>query len=133
MGNWVKNRAAQSGSTAIRIPYGNAADRPGMPVFAQFRYNIDIAGLEFYNGTQWVAIALGDSIQYTVDSFVGDNSTAIFTMSQTESSAEQILVFVGSIYQIPGIDYTVNGGFDITFSSAPPDGLTAINVIHTSS
>ena len=130
MGNWVKNRAVTSGSTAIRIPYGNAANRPGMPVFAQFRYNIDIAGLEYYDGTRWVAVAAGGNIQYTVDSFVGDGSTTIFTMSQPESAPQQIMVFVGSVYQIPTTNYTVDSGYDITFTSAPPNDLP-VNVIHS--
>jgi hypothetical protein len=51
-------------------------------------------------------------------------------MSEAESSAEQIIVFVGSIYQEPTTAYTVDGGFDITFTSAPPNTVP-INVIHT--
>jgi hypothetical protein len=34
------------------------------------------------------------------------------------------------VYQIPVTNYTVNGGFDITFTSAPPLGLP-VNVIHS--
>jgi len=41
------------------------------------------------------------------------------------------MVFVGSIYQDPTTAYTVDGGFDITFSSAPPQG-EPISVIHSS-
>ena len=132
MGNWVKNRAVTSGSTAIRLPTGTAADRPGMPVFGQFRYNIDIAGLEYYNGTSWESVAAGGAIQYTVDSFVGNGVTTIFTMSEPESAPQQIMVFVGSVYQIPTTNYTVNGGYDITFTSAPPNDLP-VNVIHSTS
>jgi hypothetical protein len=51
-------------------------------------------------------------------------------MSVQEATAQQIIVFVGSVYQIPVTNYTVNGGFDITFTSAPPLGLP-INVIHS--
>jgi hypothetical protein len=51
-------------------------------------------------------------------------------MSIAESTATQIIVFVGSIYQDPATAYTVNGGFDITFTSAPPNTVP-INVIHT--
>jgi len=40
------------------------------------------------------------------------------------------MVFVGSIYQDPTTAYTVNGGFDITFTSAPPSG-EPISVIHS--
>jgi hypothetical protein len=51
-------------------------------------------------------------------------------MSVQVSDVEQIIVFVGSIYQQPTTTYTVNGGYDITFTSAPPNGVP-INVIHT--
>jgi len=52
-----------------------------------------------------------------------------FTMSKSESQEKQIIVFVGSIYQDPTTAYTVDGGFDITFTSAPPDS-EPISVIH---
>jgi hypothetical protein len=53
-------------------------------------------------------------------------------MSVAVSSADEIIVFVGSLYQIPTTNYTVDGGYDITFESAPPDGVP-INVIHSDS
>ena len=52
-------------------------------------------------------------------------------MSVAVSSAEQIIVFVGSIYQDSTTAYTVDGGFDITFTSAPGIGIP-ISVIHSS-
>jgi hypothetical protein len=52
-------------------------------------------------------------------------------MSQEVASASQIIVFVGSIYQDSTTAYTVNGSYDITFTSAPPDG-EPISVIHSS-
>ena len=78
-----------------------------------------------------MALSSGD-VEYTVDNFVGDGSTTEFTMSIAETTATQIMVFVGSIYQEPASAYTVNGGLDITFTSAPPNTVP-INVIHTSS
>jgi hypothetical protein len=77
-------------------------------------------------------LANGGGVSYDVDSFVGDGSTTVFTMSIPESLASQLIVFVGSVYQIPTTNYTVNGGFSITFTSAPPNGLP-INVIHSTS
>jgi hypothetical protein len=53
-------------------------------------------------------------------------------MSVAESSETQIMVFVGSIYQDPASAYTVDGGYIITFTSAPPNTVP-INVIHTTS
>jgi hypothetical protein len=75
-------------------------------------------------------LAAGGSIAYTVDNFTGNGVTTVFTMSVQEATAQQIIVFVGSVYQIPVTNYTVNGGFDITFTSAPPLGMP-INVIHS--
>jgi hypothetical protein len=47
-----------------------------------------------------------------------------------QASETQIIVFVGSIYQDPATAYTVDGGYNITFTSAPPAGIP-INVIQT--
>jgi hypothetical protein len=94
------------------------------------RYNTDIGFCEFYNGSIWQSLGVGGIISYTVDDFVGDGSTTEFTMSIAESTATQLIVFVGSIYQEASISYTVNGGYDITFISAPPNTVP-INVIHT--
>lgn len=130
MGNWVKNRLLESGSTSVVVPAGSTAQRPTAPVFGQFRFNTDSANLEFFNGIMFVPLSAAGSISYIVDSFTGDGSTTVFTMSEVESLATQIIVFVGSIYQDPTTAYTVDGGFDITFTSAPPDG-EPISVIHS--
>lgn len=132
MGTFLKNREIQSGSTSIRIPTGSAATRPNSPVFGMIRYNTDSGLVEFYNGTVWASLSAGGSVSYTVDDFTGDGSTLVFVMSEAESDETQIMVFVGSIYQDPATAYTVDGGFNITFTSAPPDGIP-INVIHTNS
>lgn len=132
MGYFVKNRQLQSGSTGVVLPTGDSADRPDHPTFGLIRYNTDSSGfIEFYNGTAFVPLNTGN-VQYTVDNFVGDGSTTVFTMSLAESSETQIMVFVGSIYQDPATAYTVDGGFDITFTSAPPNTVP-ISVIHSTS
>lgn len=130
MGYFVKNRRLQSGSTGVVIPTGSAADRPDAPVFGMIRYNTDLGLVEFYNGSVWQSMSAGGSISYTVDNFTGDGSTDTFNMSIEESSEDQIIVFVGSIYQDPATAYTVDGGFDITFTSAPPNTVP-ISVIHS--
>ena len=131
MGNFLKNRQLQSGSTGVVVPTGNSANRPDYPTFGMIRYNTDLGFCEFYNGSIWQNMGVGGMISYTVDDFTGDSSTTVFTMSVAESVATQLIVFVGSIYQDPATAYTVNGGFDITFTSAPPNTVP-INVIHTS-
>jgi hypothetical protein len=132
MGTFLKNRELQSGSTGIRIPTGTAATRPDNPVFGMIRYNTTSGLIEFYNGTIWSTLSTGGSVSYNVDNFTGDGSTTVFTMSEAEINEEQIIVFVGSIYQDPASAYTVDGGLNITFTSAPPNAVP-INVIHTNS
>lgn len=131
MGYFVKNRRLQSGSTGVVLPTGTAAERPDAPTFGMIRFNTDSGFCEFYNGTVWQNFGTGGTVSYTVDNFTGDGSTDTFTMSIAESNEEQIIVFVGSIYQDPATAYTVDGGFDITFTSAPPNTVP-ISVIHSS-
>jgi hypothetical protein len=130
MGIYVKNRRLQSGSTGVVLPTGSSATRPEYPTFGMIRYNTDVGLVEFFNGSVWNTLSVGGSVSYTVDDFVGNGVQTIFTMSVAESVAENIIVFVGSIYQDPATSYTVNGGYDITFTSAPPNTVP-INVIHT--
>lgn len=130
MGYFLKNRQLQSGSSGVVLPTGGSATRPDNAAFGMIRYNTDTGFCEFFNGSLWQNMGVGGAITYTVDDFTGNGSQTVFTMSIAESVAEQIIVFVGSIYQIPVINYTVNGGYDITFMSAPPIGVP-INVIHT--
>jgi hypothetical protein len=132
MGYFVKNRQLQSGSSGVVLPTGSSANRPDFPLFGMIRYNTDSGSVEFFNGSIWSTLSTGGSIAYTVDDFTGDGSTTVFTMSVAESTATQLIVFVGSIYQDPASAYTVDGGYDITFTSAPPNTVP-INVIHTTS
>jgi hypothetical protein len=73
--------------------------------------------------------ATGGAVTYTVENFTGDGTETTFTMVETPTAINQIIVFVGSVYQIPTTNYTVTDP-DITFTSAPPDGVT-ISIIHT--
>jgi hypothetical protein len=132
MGNFLKNRKLLSGSTGVVLPTGSTAQRPDDPVYGLIRYNTDSGLIEYFNGTIFISLSTGGGITYTVDSFTGDGSTTVFTMTEQESNAQYITVFVGSIYQQPTTTYTVDGSYDITFTSAPPSGVP-INVVHTNS
>ena len=131
MGYFVKNRKFVSGSTSMVVPAGDSADRPSAPVFGSFRYNTELGTLEFFNGTVFKPVGIAGEVDIVVDSFVGDGSTLTFTMSVEATDAEQVIVFVGSIYQQPTTTYSITGisNIDITFTSAPPVG-EPINVIH---
>jgi len=126
-GNFVKNQRIKGQS--IGIPSGGTGARPAAPAFGAFRYNTDLGQMEYFNGNVFKQLSVSGEIGVVVDSFTGDNSTATFSLSVTTSAEEQIIVFVGSIYQPPST-YTITGaGNDITFSEAPPAD-SPVNVIH---
>lgn len=120
-----------SGSTSMVVPSGDSADRPAAPVFGSFRFNTELGTLEFFNGTVFKSVGIAGEVDIVVDSFVGDGSTLTFTMTVEATDAEQIIVFVGSIYQQPTATYSITGisNIDITFTSAPPEG-EPINIVH---
>ena len=128
-GTFLKNRQFQSGSSAIRIPSGDTANRPIDPLFGAFRYNTSTGAMEYFDGTLFKTIAAAGEANIVVDSFTGDNSTLTFTLSTSVSNEDQVLVFVSNIYQQPTVYTITGGGNDITFSAAPLAG-EPINVIH---
>ena len=134
MGYFVKNRQLQSGSSGVVLPSGSTATRPDYPTFGLIRYNTDSGYVEYFNGVIFQNLSTGGSVAYSVDNFTGDGTTTTFVMSVKVSDPAQIIVFVGSVYQIATTNYTVGGpaNYNITFTSAPPNGLP-INVIHTNS
>lgn len=132
MPTFLKNRRLESGSSGVVLPTGPSTERPSYPVFGLIRYNTDTASVEYFDGTQFVTMAVTGGITYNVDNFTGDGITTVFVMSIAESVATQVIVFVGSIYQDPATAYTVNGSLNITFTSAPGSGIP-ISVIHSTS
>ena len=68
----------------------------------------------------------------STDTFNGDGSTTVFTLTQvpSASNASNFIVFVDNVYQRYGSSYafTVNGA-TLTFTSAPPSGTNNIQVI----
>ena len=131
MGYYIKNRVLQSGSTGVVLPVGSTAERPLNPVAGLIRYNTENNLVEYFNGTVFENLVPGSAgaVTYTVENFVGDGVETTFTMVQTPTAIDQIIVFVGSVYQIPETNYTVTDD-DITFASAPPLDAT-ISIIHT--
>ena len=121
MARLLKNPDLIQGAQAARLPIvpSNSYGDPG-PVNGLIRFNQASSKIEFYYNGSWSQVAKIGSVQLVVDSFVGDNLTQVFTMSQAESDPTAIAVFIGGVYQIPTTNYTVNGSTAITFTSAPP-------------
>ena len=131
IGQFIKNRRTGN-SRQVVIPSGPASDRPeiGVPIFGSFRFNTTAGSLEVFNGSEWKYLALAGLVDVAVDSFIGDYSTTVFgSMTNQVNNSTDILVFVGGVYQIPETNYTVDGSYDITFVTAPPNNVP-INIIH---
>lgn len=128
MGFFVKNRELKSGSVSVVMPTGNTSVRPDDPVPGQIRYNSDICKFEYFNGANYRTIATEGRAAIDVNNFVGDGSTVSFVLSEPVDQAHLIMVFVGSLYQVPNDAYTVLD-MTLTFSSPVPNGVP-VNVIH---
>jgi hypothetical protein len=57
------------GTTALTIPVGTTAERPGTPATGMTRYNTSLNLVEVYNGSAWVAVGDQSGV-YSVESIV---------------------------------------------------------------
>ena len=115
-------------SGSLSTPTGSTGDRPSDPQVGEIRYNTTTNNLEFYNGSGYNNVAVKGSVTITKDSFTGDGSTTVYTLSVTPADENNILVFVGNVHQNPDVAYSLTGA-NIIFSSAPPDTHTIV-VLH---
>lgn len=132
MGRYVKNTELKSGDSAVVAPTGTNAERPTNPVSGQIRYNTSLSKLEFYDNDSWEQVGKEGSVTIVKDTFTGNAvATEFGPMSYSYSNGEeaQVLVFLNTVYQNPGVNYTFDGSDNITFSSIPP-ALGTIIVLH---
>lgn len=95
------------------LPVGNTAQQPDPAATGTVRFNTDAGRLEVYDGAEWDSVAAGVTNQL----FTGDDSTLIFVLDRSSTSAATLVMFNG-VVQIPGVAYTVTGN-SITFAEAP--------------
>ena len=134
MGRLVKNRALDNGALTVQIPTVTTDQRP-TGINGEIIYNSTTGTFQAYDNG-WFNISTGNSAPATItqDTFNGDGSTAIFTMSISVTDEQDVIVFVGGVYQIPNTNYSVSGT-TITFGSAPPadnsvDNSHVITILH---
>lgn len=141
MGRFVKNRSLEGWDHATRLQYGTSSTRPLHPTNGLIRYNTDNSLVEVYYGGVWNSIAKVGNVVVVKDSqgasapgsnlAVADGIITEFTMSSAYDSGEetQVLVYVGNVFQNPGVAYTFDGSTTITFTSPPPSGHTIV-ILH---
>jgi hypothetical protein len=132
MGRYAKNRELRSASYSIRLPVGSSALGPNDPVFGLIRYNTSLSAMEIYDRGKWRPVNKSTTIEYPYkETFYGNSATRSFgpmRFSYPSGNEIFIMVYVGNVYQNPGVAYVVDG-YNIIFTSAPPTGQ-AIVILH---
>lgn len=119
-------------TSAMTLPSGTAAQRPGSPVAGEYRFNTDNNTVEYYTGSRWVALR-----QFTSTIFDGvgdgvDGLTKEFNVGEplTENN---LIVSVNGTILIPGVtrDY-ITYDSTLRFNEAPTsDALIEVRHIIT--
>lgn len=123
MGRYIKNAELKSGSYSIRTPFSSAAVGPNAPVDGLVRFNTTINRMQYYSVGKWRNFAIEGQVELSKDSFMADGVTRTFgPMAVSYGANEEIymLVFVGNVFQNPGVAYTVINNM-ITFTGTPGD------------
>jgi hypothetical protein len=111
------NRVVFPATNSIKLPVGDTSERP-TPVAGDFRFNSDTATLEFYTGTDWNQVQ--PQVINIFESFDGDGSTTIFTLSQITTS-NGAFINLNGVVQLPGVAYSITSNI-LTFTEAPAVG-----------
>ena len=149
MGRWVKNRELDNGALTVKIPNVTTDQRP-TGVNGDIIYNTTTGTFQMYDNG-WANVSSGNSElgTITIDKFQGDGSTTVFgggsgntldgstaaNLSFEVEDPEDIMVFIGGIYQTPVTNYNMLSNTQIQFGSAPDPiddngNVNVITVIH---
>ena len=118
---------------SIIIAAGTTAQRPSNGTAGMIRYNTNSNQLEFYDAGAMAWTGTGSTFTtVTSDSFTGNGSQTIFTLSQSATTAG-VIVAINGIIQIPITSYYVTGGTSLVFTEAPlsTDVIDARTIVTT--
>jgi hypothetical protein len=125
-GQFTSLNDKQSGG--LKLPDGSSAQRSPTPLAGEVRYNTTTSNFEFYDGSSYQNVAIKGNVTITKDSFTGDGSTLAYVLSIVPADENNILVFVGNVFQNPDVAYTLSGA-TLTFAGPPPNTHTIV-VLH---
>lgn len=112
---------------AIELPVGTTAQRPSSPVAGMFRYNSTDGQFEGYT-TEWGAIAGGGgTVTIEKNVYTGDGSDVTFDTTTAIANENNVQIYLDGVYQSKD-NYTTSGS-TVTFSTAPPNGVS-VELIH---
>lgn len=128
MGRMLKNETFSGAAYALGLPVGTSSIGPDSPTVGQTRWNSTTSRFEYYTGSVWYAVAHEGNATVVADTFTGNANIAVYSpMSLNYSSGQeaQMLVFNGTVPQVPGTNYTVSGNA-ITFLGTVSDGAVIL-------
>jgi len=148
MGRYVKSTDLNGSKVFVQLPKGTTTEQPSSPYGGMIRFNTSLNKLEYYNGTSWLVLSgsTGGAATITVDPFTivnqefSDDSSIIVPdsdygpLSYTPIANENILVFLGGVYQ-PPTAYEINSldsteTFIRMLALVPGDLGSSLVVIH---
>jgi len=123
------------GAYLIGLPTSSSVYGPSTPYDGMVRFNPTDSphgAVEYYQGGQWRKMATEGTVSIVKDTFTGNGLTTTFnpmTYAYNPGQELEVLVFVGNVFQNPGVAYTFDGSNNINFTSPPPNGQTVV-ILH---
>jgi hypothetical protein len=102
-------------TSGMIMPVGDTAERPISPQTGTLRFNTNTGFLEVYNGIAWDSIETGFDVSNQV--ITPDGVSSSFVLDQN-TTAQNILVSINGVSQIPINNYTVSGNV-LTMTETP--------------
>ncbi len=102
----VKPNLQFQGTTGITIPVGTTAQRNPTPQAGEIRYNTDLNVFEGYTGSAWGSV--GPYPFATVEYFVGDGTTTEFTLSNSITNPDNLIVSMNGVIMKAGQDFDLS-------------------------
>jgi hypothetical protein len=113
MGRYLKNSRY-----ALRLPTATS-EGPSTLVDGLIRFNSDNDRLQYTFNGAWKDLALIGNTNILIQEEIGDGITTDFVMDEPVANATDVMVFIGGVFQEPGVNYTIAGNA-IRFTSPPP-------------
>jgi hypothetical protein len=106
-----------TGSDAVRLPYGDIANRPLNPEPGYFRFNAETQNIEVFNGNIWTG---PDSSIISSETITPDGISNTFTIAAVGAVTDGVLVSINGTMQQPYTSYTIVND-EIIFTEVPAD------------
>lgn len=137
MGRMLKNTVFKTGSYTLGVPSSISSIGPDVAQPGQTRYNTTTGKLEFYNNNVWNSVSKEGNVVITKDSFTAWANALQTTFTMTNGGPylagqeAQVLVFLNTVFQNPGINYTFSNVAPTTINFTSPAAANAtIIVLH---